>query len=139
MSYQKLILVGHLGRDPELRYTGDGTPVTTLSLATTRKWRNSDGSQGEETTWFRISVWRRQAEITAQYLRKGRQVMVEGRLAPDKETGGPRIWTRQDGTPGASYEITADRVIFLGGGRAEGSDEAAEPEVPYGGEDEIPL
>ncbi len=139
MSYQKVIIVGNLGRDPELRYTADGTPVTTLSLATTRKWRNSDGSQSEETTWFRVSVWRRQAEVTAQYLSKGRQVMVEGRLTPDKETGGPRIWTRQDGTSGASYEITADRIIFLGGGRAEGSDEVIEPEVEYGGEDKIPL
>ncbi len=141
MSYQKLIIVGNLGRDPEMRYTPDGTPVTSFSIATNRRWTNSDGSQGEETVWFRVSVWRRQAEIAAQYLSKGRQVMVEGRLTPDKATGGPRIWTRQDGTPGASYEVTADRIVFLGGRgdtapggggeEAEGPDYVVEDEIPF--------
>ncbi|MCU0519426.1 MAG: single-stranded DNA-binding protein [Anaerolineae bacterium] len=115
MSYQKVIIVGNLGRDPEMRYMPDGTPVTSFSVATNRKWTNTDGSQGEETVWFRVSVWRRQAETVAQYLTKGRQVMIEGRLTADKATGGPRIWTAQDGTPRASYELTADRVVFLSG------------------------
>ena len=115
MSYQKVIIVGNLGRDPEMRYMPDGTPVTSFSVATNRKWTNTDGSQGEETVWFRVSVWRRQAETVAQYLTKGRQVMIEGRLTADKATGGPRIWTAQDGTQRASYELTADRVVFLSG------------------------
>lgn len=112
--YQKIIIVGNLGRDPEMRYTPDGTPVTTLSVATNRKWTGSDGTPGEETTWFRVTAWRRQAEVAAQYLSKGRQVLIEGRLKPDPQTGGPRVWTRQDGTVGASYEVTANTIRFLG-------------------------
>lgn len=113
--YHKIVIVGYLGRDPEMRYTADGTPVTSFSVATSRRWTNSDGSQGEETVWFRISAWRRLAETCNQYLSKGRLVLVEGRMNPDRATGGPRIWTRQDGTPGASYEVTASMVKFLGG------------------------
>ncbi len=135
MSYQKLILVGYLGRDPELRYSGDGTPVTTLSLATTRRWRSPDGTQSEETTWFRVSVWRRQAEVAAQHLSKGQSVMVEGRLNPDRRTGTPRIWTRRDGTPGASYEVIADRVVFLGGGATS----AGAVELPPANDDDPEL
>ncbi len=141
MSYQKVIIVGNLGRDPEMRYTPDGTPVTSFSVATNRRWTNQDGSQGEETVWFRVSAWRKQAEVAANYLTKGRQVMVEGRMTADKATGGPRIWTGQDGTPRASYEMIADRIVFLGT-RAEatsgaGGDEAGGPDfVP---EDEIPF
>jgi single-strand DNA-binding protein len=140
MSYQKIIVVGNLGRDPEMRYTPDGTPVTNFSVATNRRWTNPDGSQGEETAWFRVSAWRRLAETCAQYLSKGRQVMVEGRLNPDRETGGPRVWTRQDGTAGASYEITAQRVIFLSGrgdvgeegaGAPEGGEEYPEDDIPF--------
>jgi single-strand DNA-binding protein len=140
MAYQKLIIVGNLGRDPEMRYMPDGTPVTTLSIATNRRWNNSDGSQGEETTWFRVTCWRKTAEIAAQYLTKGRQVMIEGRLTPDKTTGGPRIWTRQDGTAGASYEVTADRLVLLGGrGESGGAPGAAEAPEEYEAEGDIPF
>lgn len=142
MSYQKVIIVGNLGRDPEMRYTADGTPVTSFSVATNRRWNNQDGSRGEETVWFRVSVWRRQAEIAAQYLSKGRQVMVEGRMTADKATGGPRVWTGQDGTPRASYEITADRIVFLQGGGDAGSRGGAQPDMggpEYTPEDEIPF
>ncbi len=141
MSYQKVIIVGNLGNDPELRYTADGTPVTTLSVATNRRWKNRDGSQGEETVWFRVSVWRGQAEPCANYLSKGRQVMVEGRMTPDKATGGPRIWTAQDGSPRASYELTADRVIFLQGRSGAAPSGAAAPGggPDYVAEDEIPF
>jgi len=137
MAYQKLIIVGNLGRDPEMRYLPDGTPVTTLSIATNRRWNNGDGSRGEETTWFRVTCWRKTAEIAAQYLTKGRQVMVEGRLTPDKATGGPRVWTRQDGTAGASYEVTVDRLVLLGGrqnGDAAGAQEDFEVPVETDGE-----
>lgn len=118
MSYQNLTLVGNLGADPEMRYLPDGTPVTNFSLAVNRKWNNADGSKGEETTWFRVSAWRRQAEVAAQYLSKGRQVMVVGTLTPD-DNGGPRVWTAQDGTARASFEVRANRIIFLGSGNTQ--------------------
>ncbi len=126
--YQKIIIVGNLGRDPEMRYTPDGTPVTTLNVATNRKWTSPDGKPGEETTWFRVTAWRRLAETAAQYLSKGRPVLIEGRLKPDPQTGGPRVWTRQDGTVGASYEITANTIRFLGQrGEADAPSEGAAP------------
>ncbi|MFW6183628.1 MAG: single-stranded DNA-binding protein [Chloroflexota bacterium] len=114
--YQKLIIVGNLGGDPQMRYMADGTPVTSFSVATNRRWTDRNtGQPVDETTWFRISVWGRQAEPANQYLSKGRRVLVEGRLRPDSETGGPRLWTGQDGTVRASFDVTADSVQFLGG------------------------
>lgn len=111
--YQKLVIVGNLGTDPEMRYTPSGQAVTNFSVATNRRYTSSDGNQVDETTWFRISVWGKQAESTNQYLKKGNKVLVEGRLNPDRETGSPRIWTRQDGTSAASFEMTAEAVKFL--------------------------
>ncbi|MEE8568835.1 MAG: single-stranded DNA-binding protein [Anaerolineales bacterium] len=138
--FHKLILVGNIGRDPEMRYTPSGQAVTNLSVATNRRYKDSSGEQREETVWFRVSVWGRQAEACHQYLRKGRQVLVEGRLSAD-ESGNPRIWNRQDGTPAASFEINAQTVRFLGGrGDAVGDD--AEGGVMAPGpqsEDEIPF
>ncbi len=112
MSYHTIIVVGNLGRDPEMRYLPSGQPVTNLSLATNRKYTDSNGQLVKETIWFRVSVWGKQAEACNQYLRKGSQVLVEGRLQPDPNTGGPRIWQGQNG-PGASYEIVASTVRFL--------------------------
>jgi len=112
--YQKLIIVGNLGQDPELRYTQSGQAVTNFSVATSRRWTGSDGQQQEETVWFRVSVWGKQAETCNQYLNKGRQVMCEGRMNIDKETGGPRVWQDQNGNWRASYEMTAFDVRFLG-------------------------
>jgi len=143
MSYQKVIIVGNLGRDPEMRYTADGTPVTSFSVATNRRWNNQDGSKGEETVWFRVSAWRRQAETAAQYLSKGRQVLVEGTLTPDKATGGPQVWTGQDGAARASYELRANRIVFLQGGGDAGARDAGGPDTmggpEYTPEDEIPF
>lgn len=114
--YQKLMIVGNLGQDPEMRYMQDGQAVTNFSLACNRRWNDrATGEQQEEVTWYRVSVWGRQAEAANQYLRKGRQVLIEGRLRPDPATGGPRLWTRNDGSIGASFEVVADRVQFLGG------------------------
>ncbi len=76
--YQKTIVVGHLGRDPEMRYTPTGTPVTSFSIATSRKWTNQNGESQEKTTWFRVTCWQKTAELAAQYLKKGRLVLVEG-------------------------------------------------------------
>jgi single-strand DNA-binding protein len=136
--FHKVILVGNLGRDPELRYTPSGQAVANLSVATNRRFTDNSGEQREVTVWFRVSVWGKQAETVNQYLRKGRQVLVEGRLNPD-ENGNPRIWTRQDGSPAASYEISAQDVRFLGGrdeaGVMAGGAEMAGPET----EDEIPF
>lgn len=126
--YQKVTIIGNLGRDPEMRYTPDGTPVTNFSVATNRRWTSADGSQGEETVWFRVTAWRRMAEVCNEYLSKGRQVFVEGRLRPDPETGGPRVYQRNDGTYGAQFEVTARTVKFLG--RAGAAPQAAAPDVP---------
>jgi single-strand DNA-binding protein len=115
-----------------MRYSPDGKPVTNLSVATNRKWTNADGTPGEETVWFRVSAWGKLAEGCSEYLSKGRRVLVEGRLRPDPETGGPRVWTRQDGTAGASYEIVARTVRFLdsnGGGNGDSSDD--KEEMPF--------
>jgi single-strand DNA-binding protein len=139
--YHKITIVGYLGRDPEMRYTADGTPVTNFSMATSRKYNRSDGTQADETIWFRVSAWRRLAEICNQYLQKGSLVLIEGRLRPD-ESGNPRTFTRSDGTVGASYEVTASEVKFMPGGRGEGP--LGEPgmveEPPSEGEEaEIPF
>lgn len=139
--YQKVIIIGNLGGDPEMRYMPDGTAVTNFSLATSRRWTDrSTGEPKEETAWFRVSVWGRQAETANEYLSKGRQVLVEGRMRPDPQTGGPRVWTAQDGTVRASYEMVADNFRFLGG-RDEMSfseEEGGEGQAPQE-EDEIPF
>ena len=139
--YQKIIIVGNLGQDPEMRYTQDGTPVTNFSVATNRKWTNADGSRGEETIWFRVSAWKRLAETCNEYLQKGRQVLIEGQLKPDPATGAPRIWTGNDGVVRAQYEITAFIVKFLGGrGEAPPAEVPGAPEEPPAEpEEEIPF
>ena len=138
--YHKVIIVGNLGRDPEMRYTPDGTPVTNFSVATNRKWTNADGSQGEETVWFRVTAWKRLAETCNQYLQKGRLVLIEGQIKPDQATGGPRIWTGNDGTARASYELTAFLVKFLGGrGEAPPSEAPGVPEGPPEEGEETPF
>lgn len=135
--YQKLVIVGNLGSDPEMRYMPDGRAVTNFSVACNRRWTNqATGDPQEEVTWYRVSVWGRQGEAANQYLEKGRQVLVEGRLRPDPNTGGPRLWTRQDGSVGASYEVVADRVQFLGS-NGNGHGDSADPN--YAEEDDIPF
>jgi single-strand DNA-binding protein len=141
--FQTIIIVGNLGGDPEMRYLQSGQAVTNFNVATSRKYTGSDNQLVDETTWFRVSVWGRQAETCNQYLRKGSRVLIEGRLRPDPATGGPRIWTRQDGSAGASFEITASFVRFLST-RAEDSaypragtyGDSPPPDV---GEDDIPF
>lgn len=138
--YQKIIVVGNLGGDPEMRYMPDGTAVTNFSMATNRRWTDrASGEPRDETTWFRVSVWGRQAETVNQYLSKGRTVLVEGRMRPDPQTGGPRVFQRQDGTAGSSYEITADAVRFMGGRDEGGFDEGGSAGGGAQEEDEIPF
>ncbi len=142
--YHTIIIVGNLGKDPEMRYTPSGQAVTSFSVASNRKYTSSNGEQVNETIWFRVSAWGKQAEICNQYLKKGSKVLIEGRLTPDKTTGGPRIWQKQDGSSGASFEVTAQTVRFLtsrsdadsgsGGMLADTGDMAAAP-----AEDDIPF
>lgn len=111
--FHTIIIIGNLGRDPEMRYLSNGKAVTSFSLASNRTYKGNDGQQVKETTWFRITVWGNQAESCNQYLKKGSKVLVEGRLSPDGETGSPKVFQRKDGTWGASYEINAQTVRFL--------------------------
>lgn len=122
--YHTIIIVGNLGRDPEMRYLPSGQAVTNFNVASNRQYVNSEGQTQKETIWFRVATWGKMAELCNQYLRKGSKVLIEGRLNADQNTGGPRVWTRQDGTHGASFEVTASVVRFLST-RAE--DEAAMP------------
>jgi single-strand DNA-binding protein len=111
--FQTIILAGNLGRDPEMRYTPSGQAVTSFSVATNRQWTNNNGETIKETIWFRVSAWGKMAETCNQYLKKGSKVLVEGRLTADAGTGGPRVWTGQDGQPRASFEVSAQTVRFL--------------------------
>jgi len=111
--FHTIILIGNLGRDPEMRYTPTGQPVTSFNVASNRQYTNQNGQKVKETIWFRVSVWGKQAETCNQSLRKGSKVLSEGRLTPDPNSGGPRVWTRSDGSSGASYDVTATTVRFL--------------------------
>ncbi|MBC7263260.1 MAG: single-stranded DNA-binding protein [Chloroflexi bacterium] len=128
--YQNTVVVGHLGRDPEMRYTPKGTPVTQFTMATTRKWTDAEGNPQEKTTWFRVSAWGRLAETCNQYLSKGRLVLVEGEIDAS-------AWQGQDGQPRATLELRARNVKFLGGRGAEAAPgelavgEVAEEEIPF--------
>ena len=105
--FQQLILVGNLGSEPEMRYTSSGVPVTNFSLAVNRRWTNQEGQAQEKTTWFRVSMWRRQAEVASQFLTKGAKIMVIG------EIESARPWTDRDGNLQASIEVTANQFQFL--------------------------
>ena len=112
----KIIVIGHLGRDPEMRYTPNGQGVTSFSVASSRRYTTSAGEQREETTWFNVSAWGRLAELCNQYLTKGRQVYVEGAgLAV-------RSFEGRDGQMRISNDITLTDVQFLGGGAAVGEE-----------------
>lgn len=134
--FHKIFIIGHLGSDPEMRYTPGGTPVTNFSVAANRKWTDKEGNAKEEVTWFRISAWNRLAETCNQYLSKGRQVHIEGTLKPD-DNGSPRVYERNDGTAAASYEVTAGRVTFLGG-RGDSSEDNATTSPGVNSADEDP-
>lgn len=105
-SLSKVTIIGNLGSDPEMRFTPDGKPVTSFRMATNYRYTTSAGESKEETDWFRVTVWGKQAEICNQFVSKGQQVYVEGRLHA-------RNWQGQDGQMRTSLEVTADRVIFL--------------------------
>ena len=134
--YSKTVIVGHLGRDPEMRYTASGVPVTSFTVATNRRWTDQAGDLQEKTTWFRVTAWRKLAELCNQYLSKGRLVLVEG----DVEAS---AWTSQEGEARASLELTARNVRFLGGRdmiAAVPGRSSTDMEPPSGiGEEDIPF
>ena len=113
MSFHTLLIVGRLGREPEMRYSPSGQAITNLNLAANRQYTDSNSQTAKETTWFRVSVFGKTAENCNAFLRKGSLVLVEGRLTCDPETGGPRLYSRKDGTPGTAFEVTANTVRFL--------------------------
>jgi single-strand DNA-binding protein len=131
--YHTIIIVGALGKDPEMRYTPSGQAVTNFNLACNRQYTDANGQQVKETIWFRVSAWGKTAETCNQYLQKGSKVLVEGRLNPDPKTGGPHIWQGQNG-PGASYEVTASTVRFLSSrqdGAHTSDDDEADGNIPF--------
>src|SRR6476469_9010626 len=114
-SVNKAILVGNLGRDAEMRFTAGGTPVATVRLATTERFTDKEGQKREDTQWHRIVIWGKTAEALQEYLTKGKQIYVEGRI----ET---REWTNKEGQKVKTTEIKADRVVLLGGGGGGGGE-----------------
>ena len=137
-SVNKVILLGNLGRDPEVRFTQGGTPVANFTMATTDRWSDPSGEKKEKTEWHRIVVWGKQAEIAGEYLKKGRPVYIEGSLQT-------REWTDRDGNKRYTTEVRAFNIQFLGRADDRGSTPGAAPAEemgePAGGiaEDDIPF
>ena len=112
-SVNKAILVGNLGRDAELRYTSGGAPVASVRIATTERFTDREGQKREDTQWHDVVIWGKTAEALHEYLVKGKQIYVEGRIQT-------REWTDKEGKPAKTTEIRADRVVLLGGGGGGG-------------------
>lgn len=132
------IIVGNLGRDPEMRYTPSGQPVTDFSVAVNRQYTNNSGETVKDLVWFKITTWGKQAEICNQYLKKGSKVLVEGRLAYDRLTGGPRAWQNKSGEPVSGFELVAQTVRFLSAKDPNAPTVAHAPETAPG-DDDIPF
>jgi len=132
----KVILIGRLGADPEVRYTSNGTPVASFRIATSESWTNKDGVREERTEWHRIVAWRKLGEICGEYLSKGKQVYIEGRLQT-------REWEDRDGVKRRTTEIIAQNMQMLGSPEEQlrpGETEAPTPvDVPAMEEDDIPF
>ena len=118
----KVQVIGHLGKDPEMRYTPSGKPVTTFSVAVSRSWNSADGERHSETEWFNVVAWGNLAEICKQYLVKGQQVFVEGRLQT-------RRWDDKEGQKHTSVEIVANEMMMLGDRRDANNNHAQEAEI----------
>jgi single-strand DNA-binding protein len=131
----KVMIIGHLGKDPEMRYTPAGRPVTTFTVAVSRTWNSADGERHAETEWFSIVAWGNLAEICKQYLTKGQQVYIEGRLQT-------RHWDDKEGQKHTSIEIVTNEMMMLGERRdANPNQESVHPEdgEPIANEDEFPF
>ena len=128
----KVILIGNLGADPEIRYTQNGTQVATFNLATTERWRGQDGQTQEQTEWHRIVAWAKLAEICGEYLHKGSRVYIEGKLQTRK-------WQDNDGVDRYTTEIIAKEMKMLTGRESGGRDVAPEPGPPTNFGDDVPF
>jgi len=134
----KVMVIGHLGRDPEMRYTPSGRPVTTFTVAVSRSWNTADGERRTETEWFNIVAWGNLAEICKQYLYKGQQVYIDGRLQT-------RRWEDKEGQKHTSVEVVANEMMMLGDRRdssnqtQESSDQEDDVAEPMADEDEFPF
>ncbi len=124
MSFNKIIVIGNLGRDPELRYTPQGNAVCNFSVATSEKKRDKAGEMQEITTWFRVTTWNKQAENASKYLTKGRPVYVEGRLRIEE-------WTDRDGKNRYTLEVNATDLQFLGSGQNDNPSSDSNPENEF--------
>lgn len=127
-SLLKVEVIGHVGREPEMRYTNSGQAVTSFSVAHTEQYKNANGEQVKKTVWLRVSAWGKLAETCKQYVKKGMLVRIEGKLNAD-ESGNPRIYTKQDGTAASSYEVTAQDVLFLS--RVDQPEQAQDNDAPF--------
>lgn len=133
----KVMVIGHLGRDPEMRYTPSGRPVTTFTIAVSRSWNTADGERRSETEWFNIVAWGNLAEICKQYLHKGQQVYIEGRLQT-------RQWEDKEGQKHKNVEVVANEMMMLGDRRdhnknSDESDQEEDQSEPAADEDEFPF
>ena len=131
--YQQITLIGNLGNDPEMRYTPSGVAVASFSLAVNKSWTTEGGEKQDKTTWFRVTCWRKQAEVVSQYLGKGKQVMVVG------EVEEARAFTDKSGNQRASLEVTATIVRFLSGGKTEAAAGNGQEPAAGVGDEEIPF
>src|SRR6476619_4388248 len=131
MSLNKITTVGNLGRDPELRYTAQGTPVCSFSMATNERRKDRNGEMQDHTTWFRITLWNRLAETASQYLQKGKQVYIEGRLRVEE-------YIDRDGKPRHSLEVFGTDMQFIGSRGDESSQDRAASASAGGGPAEPP-
>jgi single-strand DNA-binding protein len=140
MSFNKITLVGNLGKDPDFRYTPQGNPVCTISLATNERRKDKSGEFQDVTTWFRVTLWGKQAETAQKFLTKGSPIYIEGRLRIEE-------WSDRDGKNRYTLDVQATDMQFLGRGEGSGSAAAAPPppaSAPDGGgssgdDDEIPF
>ncbi len=127
--YQQITLIGNLGNEPELRYTPSGVPVVSFNLAVNKSWTDAEGGKQDKTVWFRVTAWRKLAEIAAQYLAKGKQILVVGEMED------ARVFTDKEGNSRASLEVTAQTIKFLS--RADASNGNGTP-VAAGQSEDIP-
>lgn len=131
--FQQVTLIGHVGADPEMRYTPGGVPVTTFTLATNKKWTGADGQAHDQTVWWRVQCWRKSAEVAAKYVVKGKLLMVQG------EQNAPNAYIDRDGKPRAMLEVQASVLKFMGGGGKAGEVAAEGGDGAPVGEEDIPF
>lgn len=130
--YQRIEMIGRLGRDPETRYTGGGQAVANFSVAVSESWKDKNGEKQEKTEWFKITAWGKLAEICQQYLVKGQLVFIAG-------SGATREWQDKEGQKRTSFEITAREMKMLGGGKKQEERSEAPASAPEISDEDIPF